>query len=713
MSDSKDDESDRPHLVVGLDVSGLLDPASIGTQPHARNVFQALQAARKDDFDFVTTIIPDTTSSKNKTVREDITSLDSKWWSTCVVGIIPDIETVASRIAWSQHMDLPAVILPPLPTTTDAALVSAYASFLAPCLSSVRGQQLWIPVELHAENVLSNWFLFQQLIDYHPSVAILLILEPAPISGTPADIVQAFVSETLYRFHILLGSAAPVLSIGLRTSLFIDNKKGYPVISKTLQSILSYMLRRTGNKVRLLLVPTASSNPTTLSAPDIGLTGTLAHLQYLRHFRSTRPELKLALDTEAAKQEVDYHDTLQIPLQPLADHLQFLTYEVFEMDPVKYLQYQKAITRAMLDRQSPQNRPRSNYIIVVAGAGRGPLVTACLEAHRSLQSPFQCHIFAVEKNPSAVLYLKSKVQKDWGNAVVTVIESDLRDLSLTRLFGPESTATVHLVVSELLGSFGCNELSPECLDALFTATGICGPETVSIPTRYTSFLAPVASTKLHQKVVEQALFPDPQRGALYTHGLTEAVETPYVVRTHAASQMCPAQPCWSFSHPPPNGAPPQHDCQAELTFSSHTNATNLGSGYGPVDDATTTGGEGETATQVLSSTSQSLPWTCSGLLGTFTAELYMDPNQSNHALSTNPETFSRGMFSWFPLYFPLTKPLIVPAGGTLHASIRRRHSSDRVWYEWSVHVKVGTDTLVAASPIHNPGGRSYHVSLRS
>ena len=44
-----------------------------------------------------------------------------------------------------------------------------------------------------------------------------------------------------------------------------------------------------------------------------------------------------------------FHDSLQIPLQPLADHLESVTYEIFEKDPVKYTKYQEAFMSAFLD----------------------------------------------------------------------------------------------------------------------------------------------------------------------------------------------------------------------------------------------------------------------------------------------------------------------------------------------------------------------------
>ena len=44
-----------------------------------------------------------------------------------------------------------------------------------------------------------------------------------------------------------------------------------------------------------------------------------------------------------------YRDVLQLPLQPLGDHLENGTYETFERDPVKYGLYERAIGRALGD----------------------------------------------------------------------------------------------------------------------------------------------------------------------------------------------------------------------------------------------------------------------------------------------------------------------------------------------------------------------------
>lgn len=47
-----------------------------------------------------------------------------------------------------------------------------------------------------------------------------------------------------------------------------------------------------------------------------------------------------------------YEDFLQLPLQPLMDNLESQTYEVFEKDPVKYTEYQRAMYLAILDKVS-------------------------------------------------------------------------------------------------------------------------------------------------------------------------------------------------------------------------------------------------------------------------------------------------------------------------------------------------------------------------
>ena len=144
---------------------------------------------------------------------------------------------------------------------------------------------------------------------------------------------------------------------------------------------------------------------------------------------------------------------------------------------------------------------------MVVGAGRGPLVRAALSA--SEKSGRKIRVFAVEKNPNAVITLQQQQIEYWGEQV-TVISSDMRE------WDPPEEDYADILVSELLGSFGDNELSPECLDGAqkFLKPGkICikvfnpvlfstliFPGGISIPYSYTSFIGPLQSSKLYNEV---------------------------------------------------------------------------------------------------------------------------------------------------------------------------------------------------------------------
>src|SRR5688572_5406318 len=131
--------------------------------------------------------------------------------------------------------------------------------------------------------------------------------------------------------------------------------------------------------------------------------------------------------------------------------------------------------------------PSQSSIIMVVGAGRGPLVHASIKAAEEAQK--DVHVFAVEKNSNAVITLKSLQETTWNvsSERVTVISSDMRE------WKPEDDQKADIVVSELLGSFGDNELSPECLDGVWSYVK---PSAISIPQEYSSYLVPISSHKL-------------------------------------------------------------------------------------------------------------------------------------------------------------------------------------------------------------------------
>jgi protein arginine N-methyltransferase 5 len=111
------------------------------------------------------------------------------------------------------------------------------------------------------------------------------------------------------------------------------------------------------------------------------------------------------LDSDEAKLEADYLDALQRPLQPLRDHLEFNTYEVFEKDPVKYERYQQAMRLALAAQQKAMT-------VFVVRAGRGPLVTCTLQAFRELSPNWRaCTIVHKVDRIIEWLHNKSDVQR--------------------------------------------------------------------------------------------------------------------------------------------------------------------------------------------------------------------------------------------------------------------------------------------------------------
>ena len=106
-----------------------------------------------------------------------------------------------------------------------------------------------------------------------------------------------------------------------------------------------------------------------------------------------------------------------------------------------------------MDRVTTENVDTTEVLVMVLGAGRGPLVRAALKASET--SGRKVKVIAVEKNTNAVVTLQDQKDEQWGDKV-EVVSGDMREWKNNKL-------KADIIVSELLGSFGDNELSPECL----------------------------------------------------------------------------------------------------------------------------------------------------------------------------------------------------------------------------------------------------------
>ena len=56
--------------------------------------------------------------------------------------------------------------------------------------------------------------------------------------------------------------------------------------------------------------------------------------------------------------------------------------ETFEKDPIKYVRYEEAIKLALLDLKERDTFQDVDVVVMVVGAGRGPLVKATIKASK-------------------------------------------------------------------------------------------------------------------------------------------------------------------------------------------------------------------------------------------------------------------------------------------------------------------------------------------
>jgi len=560
---------------------------------------------------------------------ESCFSLEGEQWRTVVVGRVSDCldpDTAATfaeaevlrsqletELRWAAHLGLQYVILPPphaaLGTGTSRSscgYARAVGDLLAGGLFSLAAMEEVAPVALRVPATSDGWRAwncFRTLCDHHAQLSCALELS---VDKTSDKELERWLAE-------------PVRSVILPPSAFLLNRSGYPVLPKKAKALLEKLFR---HQVQVIIC-----EPATSAGEHEGL---LPRQSYVAQLFQALPPL-----SQADRFAYTHKDTLQAPLQPLADNLESETYELFETDPVKYARYQEAAFIFFTERKG-QGRPMP-FCAMVLGAGRGPLVEATLKAAE--RAEVQIELYAVEKNPNAVHALRHRKRRD-GWTSVQVVPGDMRSWTAPK--------KADVIISELLGSFGDNELSPECLDG---AQRFLADDGVCIPTSYTAALTPVSAP---------LLWANARQGA--AGGGVADLETAYVVHMQHAFYPCSAiKDCFEFHHPKSDGS--SNDRSADLDFEIEVDSL------------------------------------VHGFAGYFDCVLY-----GSERISIHPETFSVGMFSWFPMFFPLRHPQYLRKGSIIRSHWWRRHDAHKVWYEWALSEPAPTE-------VQNPGGRSWPIGL--
>jgi protein arginine N-methyltransferase 5 len=253
-------------------------------------------------------------------------------------------------------------------------------------------------------------------------------------------------------------------------------------------------------------------------------------------------------------------------------------------------------------------------------------------------------VLAVEKNPNAIVTLSCMIRDMWHDKDVNLIAKDMRYVQL------EEKADI--MVSELLGSFGDNELSPECIDGV---QHHLKPDGISIPCDSVSYLQPVMSKKLFYS------FHQEKKEKRERYGIAAEINwLSYMSRIFHIDNF---QELFKFVHPNLEQKPIDNSRHGCVTFRS------------------------------------SLDCVLNGFAGYFTSKLYKDIE-----LSILPTTHTLGMASWYPIFFPVATPIEIKKDEEIEVEFWRKGDKEKVWYEYVVNKP-------AKSIIHNKNGDIHPILL--
>ncbi|KHJ39964.1 hypothetical protein D918_09983 [Trichuris suis] len=181
-----------------------------------------------------------------------------------------------------------------------------------------------------------------------------------------------------------------------------------------------------------------------------------------------------------------------------------------------------------------------------------------------------------------------------------------------------------IMISEMLGSFGDNELSPECLDG---ALHLLKEDGISIPCCYESFVSPAHAAKVTSQMASLS----------NANSQTDFVsfETMIVVKLHSHFVISSPKSVFRFAHP--NRDQLSNNRYKRIHF------------VAPIDCV------------------------LGGFAGYFRANLYGDV-----FLSTVPSDHTPNMTSWFAMWIPLQHSIQLKKGQTIELHIWRFSTHEKV-----------------------------------
>ncbi|TRY50527.1 Protein arginine N-methyltransferase [Cryptosporidium tyzzeri] len=531
-------------------------------------------------------------------------------WNTGIIGRFPaeghsNLNEARKLLDWCDFIGYHAVIISI--DQLSIHFLSMISSFIG--IAST-GVQIWIEIEINENNSideqLSEWQITNTIINATPNTKIGLSLKiDSNLSRISIEDYSRFFGE-------------PIKCMFINYDFFESKHSG-----SSISEVLKHSMRAKV-PISIYFNDNISSNVKPIIKNSYNNI-----IKFIKSF----PPL-----SSKQKYEYNYIDVLQMPLQPLSNNLKSIEYEVFERDHIKYEKYFHAVKLFL----SENNIKSEEIKVLIVGSGRGGLIKSAFNAFSYLGiNSFK--IMCVEKNRNAVLTLKAKMNyKDNANwEKVDIINSDIRTVQLDDKYD--------LIISELIGSFGDNELSPECL---IFAQRFLKPSGIMIPQRYTSYLEPISCRKVWNNVV--------------SYLKSKTLEIPFVSRlkSHYKISLEGPKEVFSFHHPTEiNEEIMENEIFATVEFTSRAEST------------------------------------LHGFLGYFKCDLYNEVG-----FSTLPSDLTNNPISWFEFFIPISNPILLKKFDKLTFNIWRKSNKDRVWYEWLV-------TKPSTSFIHNLNGRAYNMHL--
>ena len=286
----------------------------------------------------------------------------------------------------------------------------------------------------------------------------------------------------------------------------------------------------------------------------------------------------------------------------------------------------------------------------------------------------------------------AKLDGEWASYAdfIHIVQSDMRD------FEPVDKAD--MIISELLGSFGCNELSPECLDGAQRLLKLGG---ISVPYAYSNFLQPVMARSLHDDVATYA--------PKHKNMLNEFI----LVEMRSFVEIAPYQEAFRFTHPNYGNQSVKFFIKQSIecvycsiffspSFSDYSGTVKFVIDYVVLILKTVyrqaheyRRGRNRIRPNLFISFTDAhsnerdvtlrfkadIDYVMTGFAGYFELHLYKDVS-----MNILPDKQTLGLSSWFPAFFALERPVPVTKDQeiVLHMGRRCDTVGKRVWYVWNL-----------------------------